>query len=90
MIPAEINVTFDREAVRNYLNQQLAAEVQEHLKYADLKKLSSVLCMSERFIESEFLRDPRVRVHERRKSRKRWWDYKPTIEAIQAIVDEWD
>ena len=42
--------------------------------------------MSERFIEDEFLRDPRIKLHEVKKNRKRWYFYKPTIEAITEIL----
>ena len=45
--------------------------------------------MSIRYLEDEILCDPRVRVHERRKNRKRWWLYEPTIEAIKEITVEW-
>jgi len=45
--------------------------------------------MSKRFLEDEILSDPRMRVIERRKSRKRWWFYKQAVEVIKEIVDEW-
>lgn len=90
MIPVKVEVDIDRNAVRDYLNNQLAQEVHDVIVMADLNRLSAVLSMSPRFIEDQFLRDPRVRIHERRKSRKRFWIYKPTIEAIVQIVDEWE
>lgn len=42
--------------------------------------------MSERYIEDEFLHDPRVRQFEVRKRSKRWYWYKQTIEAIKEII----
>ncbi len=55
----------------------------------DINKLSEITCMSVRYLEDEILSDPRIRIHERRKSRKRWWLYEPTIEVIKEITAEW-
>lgn len=55
----------------------------------DINKLSEITCMSVRYLEGEILSDPRIRIHERRKSRKRWWLYEPVIEAIKDVIDEW-
>lgn len=90
MIPVKVEVDIDRDAVKQYLNARLEQEVQEAIVMADINRLAAVLSMSPRFLEDEFLRDPRVRIHERRKNRKRWWVYRPTIEAIQQIMDEWE
>ena len=55
----------------------------------DINKLAELTCMSFRYQEDEILCDPRVRIHERRKSRKRWWLAQPTFDALIEITNEW-
>lgn len=45
--------------------------------------------MSKRFLESEIICDPRMKVIERKRSRKRWWPYPEAMKAIQEITSEW-
>jgi len=55
----------------------------------DIEKLAEITSMSKRFLEEHVLGDPRMRVLERRKSRKRWWIYEPAMEALLSIVNDW-
>jgi len=72
------------------IEKRLDAVIHETLLLIDVKSLAKRLSMSERFIEDEFLKDPRVRQHEVRKNKKRWYWYKPTIKAIEEIIKtEW-
>lgn len=89
MIPANIEVNIDKVEVRKYIEKRLDEEVREVFLLIDLKKMSELLCMSERHITEELLNDPRVKVCEVRKNRKRWWFYKPVLEAIESVVSEW-
>ncbi|KOP80704.1 hypothetical protein AMS59_04865 [Lysinibacillus sp. FJAT-14745] len=89
MLPANIEVNLDKQAIRQYIEKRLDEEVREVFFLIDLKKMSELLCMSERHITEELLHDPRVRACEVRKNRKRWWFYKPVLEAIEAVVSEW-
>lgn len=89
MLPANLVVDLDKQAVRQYIEKRLDEEVREVFFLIDLKKMSELLCMSERHITEELLHDPRVRACEVRKNRKRWWFYKPVLEAIEAVVSEW-
>ncbi|ACA41634.1 hypothetical protein J2D69_17815 [Lysinibacillus sphaericus] len=89
MIPANIEVNIDKQAIQQYIKMRLDEEVREIFFLVDLKKMSELLCMSERYIEDEFLRDPRVKVLEVRRRKKRWWKYKPLIQVIDEIVSEW-
>ncbi len=89
MIPANIQVQIDEKAVREYIEKQIQSQVHHQQLLADINMLSEITCMSIRYLEDEILCDPRVKLYERRRNRKRWWLYKPTIEAIASIVDEW-
>lgn len=90
MIPAEINVQIDEKAVRQHIEKRLDEVINESLVLVDVKGLAKRLSMSERFIEEEFLKDPRVRQFEVRKNRKKWFWYKQTILVIEEIIKtEW-
>lgn len=90
MIPAKLELVIDEKLYRDQLEKRANEIADEALLLIDVKGLAKKLSMSERFIEDEFLQDPRVRLHEVKKSRKRWYFYKPTIEAITEILRaEW-
>ena len=89
MIPANVQVQIDEKAIKEYIEKQLDQQIHETLLMIDLEKLAIITSMSKRFLEDEILSDPRMRVIERRKSRKRWWFYKQSLEVIKEIVDEW-
>lgn len=89
MIPAQVNVEIDQKQVKQIIEQELQKQIHQNLLFVDINKLAEITCMSVRYLEDEILCDPRVRIHERRKSRKRWWLYEPTIKAIVEITDEW-
>ncbi|MDF2064969.1 hypothetical protein [Bacillus sp. Cr_A10] len=89
MIPSSIEVKIDQKSIQEYIEAQLEQHIHETLFMVDLEKLAVITSMSKRFLEDEILSDPRMRVIERRKSRKRWWFYKQSVEVIKEIVDEW-
>lgn len=89
MIPANVQVFLDKKEVEECIKQQVNLHLHETLLLVDLEKLATLTSMSKRFLEDEILSDPRMRVIERRKSRKRWWFYKQSLEVITEIVDEW-
>lgn len=87
---AAIKIEVDEKLIKEQLDKRVNEIVDNSLLLIDVKGLAQRLSMSERLIESEFLQDPRIRIHEVRKSRKRWYFYKPTIEAITEILKtEW-
>ncbi|EON73953.1 hypothetical protein [Lysinibacillus sphaericus] len=90
MIPANLELVIDERLYRDQLEKRANEIADEALLLVDVKGLAKKLSMSERFIEEEFLRDPRINLHEVKKNRKRWYFYKPTIEAITEILrTEW-
>ncbi|MES1049087.1 hypothetical protein FOA24_06400 [Bacillus thuringiensis] len=89
MIPANVQVNIDEKAIKEYIQQQIDQQIHETLLMVDVEKLVTITSMSKRFLEDEFLSDPRMRLIERRRNRKRWWFYKQALEVITEIVDEW-
>nr|WP_309101816.1 hypothetical protein [Fredinandcohnia onubensis] len=90
MFPAKLELVIDEKLYRDQLEKRANEIADEALLLIDVKGLAKKLSMSERFIEDEFLQDPRIKMHEVRKSKKRWYFYKPTIEAITDILrTEW-
>ncbi|MEH6931488.1 hypothetical protein [Bacillus sp. JJ783] len=89
MLPANVQVNIDEKAIKKYILQQIDQQLHETLLMIDLEKLVVITSMSKRFLEDEILSDPRMRLIERRRNRKRWWFYKQALEVITEIVDEW-
>ncbi|SMD81990.1 hypothetical protein BACERE00175_01689 [Bacillus cereus] len=89
MIPANVQVNIDEKAIKKYIEQQIDQQLQETLLMIDIEKLVTITSMSKRFLEDEILSDPRMRIIERRRNRKRWWFYKQALKVITEIVDEW-
>lgn len=89
IIPAHIQVNIDQKQVKEFIEKDLQKQINQQLLLVDINKLSEITSMSKRFLEEEILHDPRVRMHERKKSRKRWWLYEPVVEAIKDVIDEW-
>lgn len=89
MIPAQVQVNIDENEIKNYIQQQLDECIREKILFIDIEGLIRITNFSKRFLEDAVLSDPRVKIHQRQKSRKRFWFYEPTIEAIKEIVNEW-
>lgn len=86
---AEVTVNINRQAVRNFIEKELQKQINQQLLLVDINKLSELTSMSIRYLEDEFLQDPRVKIYERKKNRKRWWLAEPTFKAIEQIVNNW-
>ncbi|MEC2868901.1 hypothetical protein ACIQHV_19035 [Bacillus bombysepticus] len=89
MIPANVQVNIDEKAIKKYIEQQIDQQLHETLLMVDIERLVVMTSMSKRFLEDEILSDPRMRLIERRRNRKRWWFYRKALEVITEIVDEW-
>lgn len=89
MIPGNVQVNIDEKAIKEYIQQKIEVKLNETLLMIDLEKLALITSMSKRFLEDEILCDPRMKLIERKKSRKRWWFYRQSLEVITEIVDEW-
>ncbi|PEM33768.1 hypothetical protein [Bacillus wiedmannii] len=89
MIPANVQVNIDEKAIKEYIQQQIDQQIHETLLMIDIERLVVMTSMSRRFLEDEILSDPRMRLIERRRNRKRWWFYKQALEVIEEIVNDW-
>jgi len=89
MLPAHIEVNFDKVAIRQYIEQKLNEEMREVLWLVDIDKMAELTCMSKRWLEDVITCDVRMRAIEIKKNRKRWWPYRQAFEIINEITSEW-
>lgn len=89
MIPANVEITLDRQAIKEYIHRKLDEEIKETLWFVDVEKMAELTCMSKRYLEQEILSDVRMRAFERRKGRKRWYPAKQALEVIEEITFNW-
>lgn len=77
------------------VKEEIKEQVQQILKDTselwlwDVDMMVKKTCMSQTFIEEEFLSDPRMKRIEIRKSRKRWYPVEATKRVMQIIMNEW-
>jgi hypothetical protein len=87
---AEINLNVNNEELRKHINEKLDESINEALFTWDIEQMSKRTCMSKSFLENEILRDPRMKLLERRKEKgKRFWFYEESKLVIREIMDEW-
>ncbi|WP_225340641.1 hypothetical protein [Lysinibacillus capsici] len=89
MIPTQIEVSLDKQAIRQYIEKRLDEEIREVLWLIDLNKMAELTCMSKRQLEDVITCDIRMRAIEIRRNRKRWWPAKQAFEVISLITSEW-
>ena len=87
---AQVNIDVNQEEVRKYINEKIDEAIIQSLFTWDIEEMAKRTCMSKSFLENEFLRDPRMKLLERRKEKgKRFWFYEQSLQAIKQIMDEW-
>ncbi|MEH7276509.1 hypothetical protein [Neobacillus vireti] len=87
---AEISVNVDNVELKKYINKKLNESINESLFTWDIEEMAKRTCMSKSFLENEILRDPRMKILERRKEKgKRYWFYEESKRVIREIMDEW-
>ena len=89
MLPANIEVNLDKQAIRQYIEKRIDEEVQEVLWFIDLQKMADLTCMSPRQLEDNIVCDARMRAIEVKKRRKRYWPYRAAFEIVNEITQEW-
>ena len=90
MLPsAKVHIEIDQKEIAWIIDEQIKKQVQQQLLLLDINKIAELTSMSVRYLEDEILPDPRVRMYERKKKRKRWWLAQPTLKAIEEIVSSW-
>ena len=86
---AQVQIEINEQEVRDFIEKELQKKINQQLLLVDINKLSELTSMSPRFLEEHIISDPRVKLHERRRDRKRWWIYEPTMKAIISIINGW-
>ena len=90
MPTAEININVNQDEIKKYLDKKLDGTIQETFFTWDIEAMAKRTCMSKTFLENEFLRDPRMKLLERRKEKgKRYWFYEESKRVMKEIMDEW-
>lgn len=86
----EVKVDVDQEEIRKQVNDRIDKAIQETLFLWDINEMAKRTCMGKTFLEEEFLRDPRMKLLERRKGKgKRFWFYENSLEVMKEIMEEW-
>ncbi|WP_369354292.1 hypothetical protein [Lysinibacillus capsici] len=89
MIPSQIEVNLNKKAIQEHIEKQLNEAIQSQLWLVDVEKMAQLCCMSKRWIEMEILPDPRMKILERRRNKKRWYPASKALEVINEITSEW-
>lgn len=87
---AKIEVDINHEEIRQQVNAKLDEAIHQALFTWDIEQMAKRTCMGKTYLEEHFLRDPRMKLLERRKEKgKRYWFYEQSLEAMKQIMDEW-
>ncbi|MCM3032228.1 hypothetical protein [Niallia sp. MER 6] len=86
---AKVNIELDTESIKEYIQQKIDEQVSESLLLVDVDILCKKCSMSRRFLEEEFLNDPRFKLIEKRKVRKRFYYWEEAKKVIDEIIAEW-
>nr|GGG85095.1 hypothetical protein GCM10011398_33570 [Virgibacillus oceani] len=90
MIPqANVNIELDADSIKKYVQQKIDEQVSENLFLVDVDTLSKKCSMSRRFLEEEFLKDPRFKLIEKSKVRKRFYYWEEAKKVIEEIIEGW-
>lgn len=84
-----VQVELNKKEIKKYIKEELDEQIRQEYLFIDINKLVEITSCSKRWLEEELLQDPRIRICERRKNRKRLWLYPDVIESIKIIADEW-
>lgn len=83
-------VKINQAEIKSYIDQKLEENLSKSLFTWDTEEMAKRTCMSKSFLENEFLRDPRMKLLERRKEKgKRYWFYEESKLVMKQIMDEW-
>lgn len=89
MIPAHLSVELDESEVKKFIETKLNEQISEAIFLVDVETMAKKCCMSRRWMEDEILSDPRMRVIEKKKSRKRFYFWEEAKDVIAEIISEW-
>ncbi|MGN7478057.1 hypothetical protein ACTHOQ_09380 [Solibacillus silvestris] len=84
-----VEVNIDKKAVQEYVKAQIDDSIRSQLWFVTVDDIAELTRIGKRCLEDDVLSDPRMKMLERRKSRKRWWPAKEAYQAIYEITAEW-
>lgn len=85
-------IKLDESVVREEIRNQIAdiLKTTDEMWLWDVETMIKQTSMGKTFIEEEFLSDPRMKLIEIKKSRKRWYPVNAAKRIMTEIMDEWD
>ncbi|ADC48819.1 hypothetical protein BpOF4_03765 [Alkalihalophilus pseudofirmus OF4] len=86
---ANVNIELDNKSIEQYIQKRIDVQIDESLFLVDVETLSKKCSMSRRFLEEEFLKDPRFKLIEKTKVRKRFYYWEEAKRVIEEIIEEW-
>lgn len=86
---SNVTIGLNMPELKEYIQQSIDSQIRDTFIMVDVDTLVKMTCMSKRFLEEEMLKDPRVKILERRKSKKRYYLYPEIVEVIREITEEW-
>lgn len=89
MIPAKVEIAIDEKLIRDQIEKRLDEVLTAQLWFVSVKRLATLMDMSERYLEDSILCDPRMKVLERRRNRKIWYPAEAAFKTILEITNEW-
>lgn len=89
IMQTSVEIKINKEEIKEMMAQEIKKTMNQTFWLVDINRLSELTSMSRGFLENEIICDPRMKVIERKRSRKRWWSYPEAMKAIQEITSEW-
>jgi len=86
---SKIQLELDHDEIKEYIKTQIDKNIRREKLFVDINDLVKITSCSKRWLEEEVLNDPRIKIYERRKNRKRLWLYKETVNALKEIASDW-
>lgn len=85
-------IQLDEAAVKQEIKKQLAELISEtdEVWLWDVETMIKQTSMGKTFLQEEFLDDPRMKLIEIKKVRKRWYPVKAAKKIMAEIMDEWE
>lgn len=84
-----IKIEVDEKFIQEQIQQKLDEAIQGQMWFMSADTICKLCDISKRFAEDEIFSDPRMKVIEIRKNRKRWYPAQKAYEIISEILSEW-
>lgn len=88
-----LRIELDEQYVKDEIARQIKEKFTRELLFMDIDEMERITCMDRAFLTKKLLHHPRIYQYQRRLGGKgkRYWLYKPTVEALLDIItNEWE